>query len=198
MRITTVLVRLQDTTAQIRVRGAFALLIAFVALAERLGLETILGAFIAGVILRQIDGDRTLTHPQFRQKLEAIGFGIFVPVFFISSGIQFDLKSLIASPETILRVPLFLLALLLIRGLPALLYRPLIGKQRSIIAGLLQATSLSFIVAATQIGLDLGIITRATGAALIAAGLLSVLIFPIIALTLLRQNATMPDPVSVS
>lgn len=187
-RIAAVLLRLQDTTAQIRVRGAFVLLIAFVTLASLLGLETILGAFIAGVILRFVDGDRMMTHPQFRQKLEAIGFGVFIPVFFVTSGIQFDLAALLSSPSTILRVPIFLVALLLVRGVPALLYRPLVGGRRSVIAGLLQATSLSFIVAATQIGLQLGLITRATGAALIAAGLLSVLIFPIVALTLLRRR----------
>ncbi len=180
--------RLQDTTAQIRVRGAFMLLVAFVALAGSLGLETILGAFIAGVILRLIDRDRMMTHPQFRQKLESVGFGVFVPVFFISSGLNFDLAALLASPATILRVPIFLLALLLVRGLPALLYRPLVGTRRSVIAGLLQATSLSFIVAASQIGLDLHLITKANGAALVAAGLLSVLIFPILALTLLRPD----------
>ncbi len=78
--------------------------------------------------------------------------------------------------------------LLIVRGVPALLYRPLVGARRSLIAGLLQATSLSFIVAASQIGLALGLITKATGAALIAAGLLSVLIFPILALTLLRRG----------
>jgi Kef-type K+ transport system membrane component KefB len=194
-RITEVFVRLQDTTAQIRVRGAFALLVAFVALAATLGLETILGAFIAGVILKQVDGDRMMTHPQFRQKLEAVGFGVFIPVFFVSSGIQFDLTALVSSPATILRVPLFLLALLLVRGVPALFYRPLVGYHRSVVAGLLQATSLSFIVAASQIGLDLGLITKATGAALIAAGLLSVLIFPISALALLRHGAAGATPV---
>ena len=188
MRLTMVLQRLQDTTAQIRVRGAFMLLIAFVALASVLGLETILGAFIAGVILRLVDQDRMMTHPQFRQKLEAVGFGVFIPVFFVSSGLNFNLAALFASPATILRVPIFLVALLVVRGLPALLYRPLVGTRRSLIAGLFQATSLSFIVAATQIGLDLHLITNATGAALVAAGLLSVLIFPIIGLTLLRQK----------
>jgi len=194
-RIAAVLLRLQDTTAQIRVRGAFMLLVAFVALASVLGLETILGAFIAGVILRLVDGDRMMTHPQFRQKLEAIGFGVFIPVFFVTSGLQFDLAALLASPSTILRVPIFLVALLLVRGVPALLYRPLVGTLRSIIAGLFQATSLSFIVAATQIGLELGLITKATSAALIAAGVLSVLIFPIIALTLLRRSE--PNPATV-
>jgi Kef-type K+ transport system membrane component KefB len=187
-RLAAVLLRLQDTTAQIRVRGAFVLLVAFVALASLLGLETILGAFIAGVILRLVDGDRMMTHPEFRQKLEAIGFGVFVPVFFVSSGIRFDLGALVSSPATLLRVPIFLVALLLVRGLPAVLYRPLVGGRRSVIAGLLQATSLSFIVAATQIGLVLGLITRATGAALIAAGLLSVLIFPVLALSLTRRG----------
>jgi len=192
MRIGAVLLRLQDTTAQIRVRGAFMLLVAFVALASFLGLETILGAFIAGVILRLVDGDRMMTHPQFRQKLEAIGFGVFIPVFFVTSGIRFDLAALFSSPSTLLRVPVFLVALLLVRGVPALLYRPLVGTRRAVVAGLLQATSLSFIVAASQIGLELGLITKATGAALIAAGLLSVLIFPLLALTVLRRAEVVP------
>src|SRR5215831_425897 len=187
-RIAAVLLRLQDTTAQIRVRGAFMLLVAFVALAAVFGLETILGAFVAGVILRLVDRDRMMTHPQLREKLEAIGFGVFIPVFFVTSGIQFDLAALFSSPSTILRVPIFLVALLLVRGVPALLYRPLVGSRRSVVAGLLQATSLSFIVAASQIGLQLGLITKATSAALIAAGLLSVLIFPLIALTLLGRS----------
>ena len=191
-RIAAVLLRLQDTTAQLRVRGAFVLLVAFVTLASLLGLETILGAFVAGVILRFVDADRMLTHPQFRQKLEAIGFGVFIPVFFVASGIQFDLAALFSSASTMLRVPLFLAALLVVRGVPALLYRPLVGARRSVIAGLLQATSLSFIVAATQIGLVLGVITKATGAALIAAGLLSVLIFPVLAFTLLRRRDSGP------
>jgi len=166
-----------------------------VALASVLGLETILGAFVAGVILRLVDGDRMMTHPQFRQKLEAVGFGVFVPVFFVASGIRFDLAALFASPSTIAQVPIFLIALLFVRGIPALLYRPLVGSRRSIVAGLFQATSLSFIVAASQIGLELGLITKATGAALIAAGLLSVLIFPIIALTLLRRREIKPATV---
>src|SRR6516165_9517868 len=193
-RIATALLRLQDTTAQIRVRGAFMLLVAFVALASLLGLETILGAFVAGVILRLVDGDRMMTHPQFRQKLEAIGFGVFIPVFFVTSGIQFDLAALFSSPSTTLRVPIFLVALLLVRGVPALLYRPLVGTRRSVVAGLLQATSLTFIVAASQIGLELGLITKATSAALIAAGLLSVLIFPLVAMTLLGRSKPISAP----
>lgn len=195
MRFSAVLLRLQDTTAQIRVRGAFMLLIAFVALAQVLGLEVILGAFLAGVILRLVDRDRMMTHPEFRQKLEAVGFGVFIPIFFVTSGLQFDLGALFASASTIVLVPVFLLALLLVRGVPALLYRPLVGTRRTVVAGLLQAISLPFIVAASQIGLELGLLTRATGAALISAGLLSVLIFPVLALTILRRAELAPVPV---
>jgi Kef-type K+ transport system membrane component KefB len=182
-----VLLRLQDTTDQIRIRGAFVLLAIFAALAERLGLEVILGAFLAGAILTLVDGDKKLTHPQFRTKLEAIGYGVFVPYFFVASGLRFDLAALVATPATVARVPLFLASLLVVRGIPALLYRPLVGGQRTIIAGLLQATSLTFIVAATQIGQSLGLMGAATASALIAAGLLSVLLFPLIALTLLQR-----------
>jgi Kef-type K+ transport system membrane component KefB len=194
MRFSAVLLRLQDTTAQIRVRGAFMLLIAFIALAQVLGLEVILGAFLAGVILRLVDRDSMMTHPQFRQKLEAVGFGVFIPIFFVTSGLQFDLGALFASPSTIVLVPIFLLALLLVRGVPALLYRPLVGTRRTVVAGLLQAISLPFIVAASQIGMELGLLAKATGAALISSGLLSVLIFPLLALTVLRRAELAPVP----
>ena len=95
------MLRLQDTAAQIRVRGAFMLSVAFVTLASLL-LETTLGAFIADVILRLVDGARMMTHPRFHQKLEAVGFGIFIPVFFVTSGMRFDLAALLSSPSTIL------------------------------------------------------------------------------------------------
>jgi Kef-type K+ transport system membrane component KefB len=191
-RLSNALLRLQDTTAQIRVRGAFLLLIVFVALAESFGLEIILGAFLAGGILGLIDRDRMMTHPEFRSKLEAVGFGVFIPVFFVASGIQFDLGALFGSASTVARVPLFLLAIVLIRGLPALLYRPALGNRQIAVAALLQATTLPFIVAASMIGIELGLLDDATGAALIAAGLISVLVFPLVALTLLRREEPAP------
>jgi Kef-type K+ transport system membrane component KefB len=188
MRLATVLTRLQDTTAQIRVRAAFVLLIGFTALAEQVGLETILGAFAAGALVSLIDRDEAMTHPQFRLKLEAAGFGIFIPIFFVASGLRFDLNALFSSASTVARVPLFLLAIYLARGLPALVYVRLLGRSRSIVAGVLQATSLPFIVAATQIGLQLGVVTRASAAGLVAAGLLSVVISPALGLVLLRRE----------
>ena len=191
--ISGVLQRLQDTTAQIRVRGAFVLLIGFVALAENVGLEVILGAFAAGALLSLIDRDRQMTHPEFRVKLEAAGFGIFIPVFFVTTGLHFNLDALFASAGTVAHIPLFLLALLLVRGLPALVYGRLLGRQKAIVAGILQATSLPFIVAAAQIGMDIGVVSEANGAALIAAGLLSVIIFPALGLTLLRRGERGPQ-----
>jgi Kef-type K+ transport system membrane component KefB len=187
--LSSVLLRLQDTTAQIRVRGAFLLLVGFVALAESLGLEVILGAFLAGAVVSLVDRDRMLTHPAFRTKLEAVGYGVFIPVFFVASGIRFDLDALFASSATVARVPLFLCALLVVRGVPALVYRSTVGARHTLVAALLQATSLPFIVAASMIGIELGLLDEATGAALVAAGLLSVLVFPLLALTILRRGA---------
>jgi Kef-type K+ transport system membrane component KefB len=180
--------RLQDTTAQIRVRGAMVLLVAFAAIAEELGLETILGAFMAGAILSLVDRDEQMTHPDFRRKLEAIGFGVFIPVFFVSSGVRYDLDALLADASNVAMVPIFLAALAVARGLPAALYRGVLDPRRTAVAGLLQATSLPFIVAATAIGMELRLLDGAQGAALVGAGLLSVLLFPVTGLSLLRRG----------
>jgi Kef-type K+ transport system membrane component KefB len=185
-RISAAILRLQDTTAEIRIRGSFLLLAVFVVLAERLGLEAILGAFLAGAILTLVDRDQTITHPEFRQKLEAVGYGVFVPVFFVATGVRFELNALFANATNLTRVPIFLGALLVARGLPALVYKSLTTHTQTVAAALLQATSLSFLVVAGQIGVQLHLIRPAAYAALVAAGLLSVLLFPLAALTLLR------------
>jgi Kef-type K+ transport system membrane component KefB len=156
---TETLVRLQDTTAQIRLRGAFVLLTVFVVLATRFGLEAILGAFLAGAALRFVDRGQALTHPQFRQKLDAAGFGIFIPCFFVASGV----------------------------------YRPLVSGREAAAAGFLQSTSIGFLVVATQIGQDMGLISAANAAAAVAAGLLSVIVFPLAALTILDAPANRPS-----
>jgi Kef-type K+ transport system membrane component KefB len=194
MRVRDDLLRLQDTTAQIRVRAAFVLFIGFAAVADALGLEAILGAFLAGAILSLIDQDRAMTHPDFRRKLEAIGFGFFIPVFFVTSGVRFDLDALTASASNVLMVPIFLAGLVAARGVPAALYRKTLGARRTAIAGLMQATSLPFIVAATAIGSELDLIDAAESAALIGAGLVSVLVFPLAGLLLLRRDAPISLP----
>lgn len=187
-KVTTVVARLADTTAQLRVRGAVVLLVGFAALAEGWGVEMILGAFIAGAIVNSIDRD-TASHPHFRIKLDAIGYGLAIPVFFVASGLTFDLDALFSSASTLVRIPVFLLALLVVRALPALVYRRTLAPRALVAAGLLQATSLPLVVSAVAIGRETGAITAATGGALVAAALLSVTIFPAAALSLLRRPA---------
>ncbi|MGY1636986.1 cation:proton antiporter [Geodermatophilus sp. SYSU D00742] len=193
LRVGDVLVRLQDTTAEIRIRLVVLVLIAFVALAERLGLETILGAFLAGALVGLVDRDSS-SHPRFRAKLDAIGYGFLVPVFFVSSGVRLDLRGLLEEPTALLQVPVFLLALLVVRGLPAVLYRRSLGRAGSLAAGLLQATSLPFLVTTAQIGEETGRLSPTTAAALVFAGLLSVLVFPAVALRVLGRAGTTPVP----
>ena len=197
-RLTMTLTRLQDTTAQIRVRAAVVLLVAFVALAEQFGLESILGAFMAGAVVGLVDRD-SVSHPNFRLKLEAIGYGFLIPVFFVSSGLRLDLSGLMENPAALARVPVFLVALLVVRGLPALLFSRLFDRRSVVAAGLLQATSLPFIVTATQIGVLTGLLSGVTAAAMVCAGLLSVVLFPVAALALLRSHlSTSTDVRSMS
>src|SRR6266545_2396311 len=187
MRVSDALLRLQDTTAEIRVRGAFLLLALFVVLASQFGLEAILGAFLAGATLKLVDRDEAMTHAFFHRKLEAAGFGVFIPFFFVSPGINLDVGALFGSASALAHVPIFLAALLLVRGVPAVLYRPLAERGSQLVAGgLLQATSLSIPIVAGQIGVDLGLIRPTNYVALVAAGLISVIVFPLVSLTLLR------------
>ena len=192
-RLGDLLVALQDTTAEIRVRAAVLLVVALAVLAERSGLESILGAFLAGALVAAIDRDAT-THPRFRAKLDAVGYGFLVPVFFVASGIRLDLRGLLEDPAALVRVPAYLLLLLLVRGVPALLLVRSLGRRPALAAALLQATSLPFVVAATAIGVELGVLGGVDAAALVAAGLLSVLLFPPLALALLGPPVAGPAP----
>ena len=194
MSLGGVLVRLQDTTAEIRVRAAMVLLIAFAVVAERLGLESILGAFLAGAAVAVLDRDAS-THPHFRLKLDAIGYGFLIPVFFIASGMRLDVSGLVHSPEQLLRLPVYVVVLLLARGLPAVLYLKRLGRAGSVAAGLLQATSLPFIVAATQIGTLTGRMNTDTATGLVCAGLVSVLLFPALAVALTAEKPS-PEPIA--
>jgi Kef-type K+ transport system membrane component KefB len=187
-RVSGALYRLMDTTAQIRVRGAVLLLMLLVAAASQFGLEAILGAFLAGCILKIADRDEHMTHSGFHHKLETVGFGAFIPFFFVSSGLRFNLDALFASGSTIAMIPIFLVALLVARGVPVLLLRDFIPRRQLLPAGLLSATSVSFIVVATSIGVELGTISDGTAAAFVAAGLISVIVFPLASLLLLRSS----------
>ena len=186
-RVGDALLRQQDTTGEVRVRACVALLLGLVAVASQFGLETILGAFVAGAVLALVDRD-AMSHPRLRAKLDAVGYGFVVPIFFVASGVRLDLTGLLADPAAAARVPAFLLALLAARGLAALPLLPSAGTRATVAAGLLQATSLPFILTATQIGVATSALSPVTAAALVTAGLLSVLLFPAGALAVLRAR----------
>lgn len=183
--------RLENTSSQLRVRLAITFALAFSAVAEHFGLATILGAFLAGVIVRRTD-EAPASQEEFQGKLEAIGFGFLIPVFFVSTGVGLDITALFHSTRAIILVPVFLVALLVVRGLPALLYVRVVGRTRAIAAGFMQATSLTFIVVATVIGVQTGHQRTSTAAALVVAGLLSVVIYPPVALRMLTSPAGRP------
>jgi Kef-type K+ transport system membrane component KefB len=192
------LFELQDTTAEIRVRGTMALLLVFACFASAFGLESILGAFLAGAALTLLDRDDDMTHTQFFTKLHAVGFGVFIPFFFVAIGVSLDVRALVDDVSSLAKIPVFVVALLVVRALPAILYRPLLGGSRDVLAaGLLQATSLSIPVVAGGIGVELGLLQPANYAALVAAGLLSVIAFPRLAVLLLARGAKETAPLDV-
>ena len=184
-RVIQFLHRHVHSSAQLPVRISVLLIIGLVFLAFRLGLDVLLGAFAAGIVVRLfVQGeDRTIV----RGKLEAIGFGFLVPIFFIVSGMQFDLRALLATPAGLLRVPLFLVLLLVVRGTPALLlYRRDLPRYQLVPLGLVSATGLPLIVVITTIGVQEGRMRPVNAAALVAAGMLSVLLYPLLARMRLR------------
>ena len=150
-------------------------------LAENLGLELALGALAAGMVtgLAIRDGDRAHV---FHAKLDAIGFGFLVPVFFISSGMRLDVRSILAGGEGLKLLGAVFAALVAVRLPLVFLLRPTLGARNALATGLFSATTLSLVVALTQIAVDSGIMPAAEAASLVGAGVLSVLIFPTVGL----------------
>jgi Kef-type K+ transport system membrane component KefB len=182
--------RLDDSSSQVRVRFAVMVLLGAAVIASKFGFEAILGTFLAGAILAiVIRGDKH--EESYRTKLDAVGFGFFVPVFFVTSGLRFDLSGFGARDEMI-RVAILFALLLLSRGVPALLYRKHLTTRETLAAALLQSTNLSFIVVAVTVGLELGQMRQVTGSALILVGLISAVVFPAAAQALLGWGK--PEP----
>ena len=160
------------------------ILTVLVVLSMVLGLDMLLGAFAAGVlwkvaIARAPERDRKV----IETKLDAVAFGFLVPIFFIDTGIDFDLGALTSSPSALAMLPLFVILLLIVRGLPSMLAAPArstFAEKRAIM--LFGATGLPIIVAVTAIGRDQGFISSGISSALVGAGMLSVLLFPLLAL----------------
>ncbi|MEP7089014.1 MAG: cation:proton antiporter [Nocardioidaceae bacterium] len=187
--VTGLIDRLSNGTSQLRVRLSVALVVGFAAGAQRLGLEVVLGAFFAGGILNVLD--HGMRDRDFRGRLDGIGYGFLVPVFFVVSGARLDLSALSWWPDAVVVVPLLALTLLAARGLPTLVLG-LDPLETTVGAGLLFATSLPFIVTAAQVGLDDGLIDPATAAAMTTAGLIGVCVFPALGLHLLQTGVDSP------
>jgi Kef-type K+ transport system membrane component KefB len=187
-RLKAAVIRMHRTSAQISVRLAFLLLAVLVYMSSEFGLEVVLGAFLAGAMVSLLDREKAVKTTGLQDKLEGIGFGIFIPIFFVVSGVKLNLGALFDSVADAVLVPVTVVALLLVRGLPALFYRRFVPVREVLSAGLLQATSLSFVVAATQIGVELGKLDEAAAAGLVTGGVISVLLFPAVALRVLRSG----------
>ncbi|MDE0141341.1 MAG: monovalent cation:proton antiporter family protein [Caldilineaceae bacterium] len=168
---------LSHTTARIKIRGAFTVMLLFVVLAEVLGAEIILGAFIAGAMLSLLSTREDL---EAMHQLEAVGFGFFIPIFFIMVGVNFNLGALIGSTDALILLPFLVLAAFLVKLLPALLFRLQFSWRETFSAGFLLSSRLSLIVAASAIGLNLGIISESVNTMIILVAIVTVTAAPLI------------------
>jgi Kef-type K+ transport system membrane component KefB len=191
-KLIVVLQEKMDTSAQLPVRLAVLVVGSLVVLARNLALDFILGALAAGVLVHLASPGR---HGEaLHRKVDGIGFGFFVPIFFVTTGLHYDLHALTSSRLAMLQLPMFLALFFVVRGLPALF----IGRQdldiRSRVAlGFLAATELPLVIAIADIGVKSGRISPETAASLVGAGMVSVLLFPMTALMLRRSAAPPPD-----
>lgn len=167
---------MSDATSQIKVRGAFAIMIAFVVMAEMIGAELILGAFLGGVVASLLSGQG---EEKLRHKLDAIGFGFFVPLFFVFVGVQFDLNAFLEAPSAWVLVPILLLTAFGIKLISSLVFRLSFSWRETFSSGLLLSARLSLIIAASAIGLRLGAISESTNAAIILIAALTATIAPL-------------------
>jgi len=195
-RVAAIITENRHATSQSTLRITIVLLVALLLITERFGVEAALGAFFAGMVLR---GTATGTGGELDEKLDAVGYGFFIPVFFVSSGMALDVMSILQNPARLL---VFFLLLLTVRGLPALLvYRRTLPPRGRVQMMFLTATSLPMLVALSSIGLESGVMLPENAAALVGAGVLSVATFPLLATrldrpapTAPRQSPDAPDP----
>jgi Kef-type K+ transport system membrane component KefB len=182
-----------ETSSQLAVRLAVVLVFGLVALAAELGLDLLLGGFVAGMITRVALRGRAVA--VFDSKLTAVGYGLLIPFFFVTSGMRFDLDALTGSAEAMLKVPLFLALFLIVRGTPALLlYRgALTGRDRLALA-FFCATELPLVVAITTVAVDQGHMHSDTAAGLVGAAIISTLVYPLVGLRLRRGREPAPEP----
>lgn len=181
---------LPEATSQVAVRFSFAVILAFMAIAESVGIEAILGSFLAGALISVVSRD---DKPDLQHKLEAIGYGFFIPAFFIMVGVEFDLWALLGSWEALKLVPILLAIAFGVKMIAALLLRTSFSWRETIAGGTLLSAQLSFTVAAAAIGLRLGIIDAALNGALILTALITAILSPIFFNSILPRKVT-PEP----
>jgi len=186
-RLESILREGEGSTAQTTLRWTVVLLLVLLVVAEEFGLDVVLGAFLAGIVLRRwAPGDVEA----LEEKLDAVGYGFFIPLFFVASGMSLDIRSIAEAP---LRLLAFFVLLLVIRGVPALfLYRRDLPAIQRVQMMLLTATALPLLVALAEIGLRNGTMLRENAAALVGAGALSVLVFPMAAVVVERRRRAAP------
>lgn len=190
-RVVGLMQRHMHSSVQLPVRIAVLMVVGLVWVASHLGLDVLLGAFAAGIIVRLFTAGEE--QHAVGSKLGAIGFGFLVPIFFVVSGMKFDLDALTRDPTSLLRVPLFLALFLVVRGLPALLlYRKDLPRPDRAALAFFSATALPLVVVITGIGLDTGRMRPENAAALVGAGMLSVLLFPLIGFAIRRRAGSSP------
>jgi Kef-type K+ transport system membrane component KefB len=188
-KVVSLLSRHLESSAQLPVRVSLLLIVLLVLLAATLGLDVLLGAFAAGIVVRLFAAGGEIA--AIRGKLEAIGFGFLIPIFFVVSGIDFDAHVFVRNPESLWRVPFFLLLMLVARGIPVyLLYRGRLEPFERFPMALFSATGLPLIVVITSIALSEHRMLQVNAASLVAAGMLSVLLFPALGLWRIRKAGT--------
>lgn len=192
-RVVSILNRHLESSAQLPVRVSLLFIVLLVLLAETLGLDVLLGAFAAGIVVRLFSASSE--SDAIKAKLEAIGFGFLIPIFFVVSGIDFDLHVFIQHPSSLWRVPVFLVLMLVARGAPAyLLYRKTLAPAQRFPMALFSATGLPLIVVITSIALEERRMLEVNAASLVAAGMLSVMVFPALGLSKLKGSGVTGEP----
>jgi Kef-type K+ transport system membrane component KefB len=180
--------RTLETSSQLPIRFAVVTVFALAALAASLGLDLLLGGFVAGVIVRIALRGREVA--VFDSKLTAVAYGFFIPFFFVVSGIKFNLSALTDDPVKLLEVPLFLALFLLVRGAPAmLLYRRTLEQRDRVALAFFSATQLPLVVAITTIAVERGHMRSSTAASLVGAAIVSTMVFPLVGLRLRAGRA---------
>jgi Kef-type K+ transport system membrane component KefB len=184
-----------ESSSQLGVRLAVVLVFALVTLASELGLDLLLGGFVAGMITRLALRGRELR--VFESKLTAVGYGFLIPFFFVTSGMAFNADELFTDPVALLKLPLFVALFVIVRGVPALLlFRRVLPLRDRTALGVFCATELPLVVAITTLALNAGKMHPSTAAALVGAAIISTVVFPLLGLRLRRDRPKEPgEPV---